>query len=76
MADDAKQKEVAIKVLELLKEHEIPQGRIDARDHLEHFDERLLDGKNQSKLQNPKDLLNMENYYRTFAGRRTDISPD
>ncbi len=50
--------------------------RIDARDHLEHFEERLPGGKKQSKLAVPNDLLNMANQYLTYGGRRLDIGPD
>jgi len=52
------------------------KDRIDARDHLEHFEERLPGGKKQSKLAVPNDLLNMANQYLTYGGRRIDIGPD
>jgi hypothetical protein len=52
------------------------QDRIDARDHFEHFEERLPGGKNQNKLANPNDLRNMVNQYLTYGGRRLDIGPD
>jgi hypothetical protein len=52
------------------------KNRIDARDHLEHFEERLPGGKKQSKLAVPNDLLNMANQYLTYGGRRLDIGPD
>ena len=47
--------------------------RIDCRDHLEHFEERLPGGKNQKKLLAPNDLLNMNNEYLTYGGRKLDI---
>lgn len=49
--------------------------RIDARDHLEHFEDRLPGGKNRDKLHIPNDLLNMTNHHLTFGGRRVDIGP-
>ena len=52
------------------------KDRIDARDHLEHFEERLPGGKNQRKLAVPNDLLNMANQYLTYGGRKLDIGPD
>ena len=52
------------------------KDRIDARDHLEHFEERLPGGKNQKKLIVPNDLLNMANQYLTYGGRKLDVGPD
>jgi hypothetical protein len=52
------------------------KDRIDARDHLEHFEERLPGGKNRKKLAKSNDLLNMVNQYLTFGGRKLDIGPD
>ena len=52
------------------------KDRKDARDHLEHFEERLPGEKNQSTLGDPNDLLNMANQYLTYGGRRIDIGPD
>jgi len=52
------------------------QDRIDARDHLEHFEERLPGGKKQSKLNVPNDLLNMASEFMTYGGRRLDVGPD
>lgn len=49
--------------------------RIDARDHLEHFEDRLPGGKEQSKLGIPSDLLNVSNEFLTFRGTRVDIGP-
>ena len=49
------------------------KDRIDARDHLEHFEERFPGGKKQSKLAVPNDLLNMANQYLTYGGRQLDI---
>lgn len=56
--------------------HTEMKDHIDARDHLEHFEERLPGGKKQSKLAVPNDLLNMANQYLTYGGRRIDIGPD
>jgi hypothetical protein len=51
------------------------QKRIDCRDHLEHFEERLPGGVKQSKLQVPGDLLNMMNEHVTYGGRKLDVGP-
>lgn len=51
-------------------------SRIEARDHLEHLEDRLSGEKYQSKLDVPNDLLNMANQYLTYGGRRLDIGPD
>jgi len=52
------------------------KARIDCRDHLEHFEERLPGGKNQKKLLVPNDLLNMENEYLTYGGRKLNVGPE
>jgi hypothetical protein len=52
------------------------KDRIDARDHLEHFEDRLPGGKEQHKLAVPNDLLNMLNQYLTYGGRKLDIGTD
>jgi len=52
------------------------KSREDARNHLEHFEERLPGGKKQSKLAVPNDLLNMANNYITYGGRQLDIGPN
>ena len=49
--------------------------RIDCRDHLEHFEERLPGGAKQSKLLAPNDLLNMINEHVTYGGRKLDVGP-
>lgn len=55
--------------------HSELQKRIDCRDHLEHFEERLPGGGKQSKLQQPNDLLNMVNDHVTYGGRKVDVGP-
>lgn len=52
------------------------KSRIDCRDHLEHFEERLPGGEDHSKLAVPNDLLNMSNDNLTYGGRSIDIGPD
>lgn len=52
------------------------KDRTDARDHLEHFEERLPGERNQRKLAEPSDLLNMMNEFLTFGGRRVDVGPN
>lgn len=49
--------------------------KIDARDHLEHFEERLPGGSRQWKLEVPNDLLNMTNDFLTYGGRKLDVGP-
>ena len=55
--------------------HSELQKRVDCRDHLEHFEERLPGGSKQSKLQHPNDLLNMANEHVTYGGRKLDVGP-
>ena len=50
--------------------------RNDARDHLEHFDERLPGGRKHYKLAVSNDLLNMRNEFLTYGGRKLDIGPN
>lgn len=52
------------------------ENRRKARDHLEHFEERVPGGKKHNELAVPNDLLNMKNQYLTFGGLRVDIGPD
>jgi hypothetical protein len=47
--------------------------RIDGRDHLEHFEERLPGGPKHGKLIVPNDLLNMTNEYLSYGGHKIDI---
>ena len=49
--------------------------RIDGRDHLEYFEERLPGGPKQYKLKVPGDLYNMKNDYFTFGGKRINVGP-
>lgn len=51
------------------------ETRVDARDHLEHFEERLPGQPNRRKLANPSDLLNMHGDFLTYGGKRVDIGP-
>ncbi len=55
-------------------ERELNAG-IDARDHLEHFEERLRGkwGKKNRKPLDPNDLLNMRNEFLTYGGRKLDV---
>jgi len=61
--------------LVLRRYHSELQKRIDCRDHLEHFEERLPGGGKQSKLLVPNDLLNMMNEHVTYGGRKVDVGP-
>lgn len=45
------------------------------RDHLEHFEERLLGGPRNAKLKQPNDLYNMVGEHVTFGGSRFDVGP-
>lgn len=47
--------------------------RVDGRDHLEHFEERLPGGLTHGKLRIPNDLINMTNDYLTYGGRKLDV---
>jgi hypothetical protein len=61
--------------LVLRRHHSELQKRIDCRDHLEHFEERLPGGGKQNKLLAPNDLLNMMNEHVTYGGRKLDVGP-
>ena len=50
--------------------------RIDGRDHLEHFEERLPGGPKVKRLKTPNDLFSMTNHYITYGGKRLDVGPD
>jgi hypothetical protein len=52
------------------------KARIDARDHLEHFEERLPGGKKHQKLADPRDLLNMVGTHMSYGGTRVDVGPE
>jgi hypothetical protein len=62
--------------LVLRRYHAELKERIDCRDHLEHFEERLPGGMKQDRLPVPNDLLNMINQYVTYGGRKLDVGPD
>jgi len=47
-----------------------------ARDHLEHYDERLLGGKKTAALPNLSDFGNLHGRFYTFGGYRWDVGPD
>lgn len=51
------------------------KDRIDARDHLEHFEERLPGGRKQDRLKVPNDLVNMMNQCLTYGGRTLEVGP-
>lgn len=52
------------------------KDRRDARNHLEHFEERLPGGRNHRKLRVSNDLLNMRNDFLTYGGRELDVGPN
>lgn len=61
----------------VLRHHAVElKKRVDCRDHLEHFEERLPGGINQNKLSVRKDLLNLENNYVTYGGSKVEIGKD
>jgi hypothetical protein len=62
--------------LVLRRYHTELKDRVDCRDHLEHFEERLPGGQKRNKLLVPNDLLNMLNQYITYGGRRLNVGPD
>lgn len=62
--------------LVLRRYHAELRERVDCRDHLEHFEERLPGGAKQSKLRVPNDLLNMINENVTYGGRKLDVGPN
>ena len=49
--------------------------RVDARDHLEHFEERLPGEPKHQRLGVPHDLLNMAGQFLTYGGRKIDVGP-
>jgi hypothetical protein len=49
---------------------------IKARDHLEHFEERLPGGPKQGRLKQPNDLFNIVGNNMTFGGERFWIGSD
>lgn len=49
--------------------------RVDGRDHLEHFEERLPGGPRRRELAVPGDLLNMAGHFLTYGGRKIDVGP-
>ena len=49
--------------------------RVDCRDHLEHFEERLPGGPRRHELAIPGDLLNMSGHFLTYGGRKLDVGP-
>lgn len=49
--------------------------RVDGRDHLEHFEERLPGGPRRHELTVPGDLLNMAGHFLTYGGRKIDVGP-
>lgn len=61
--------------LVLRRYHAELKERVDARDHLEHFEERLPGGSRRDKLAIPGDLLNMIGDFLTYGGQRIDIGP-
>jgi hypothetical protein len=62
--------------LVLRRYHAELKERVDCRDHLEHFEERLPGGVKQNKLRVPNDLLNMINENVTYGGRKLDVGPN
>jgi hypothetical protein len=49
--------------------------RVDGRDHLEHFEERLPGGPKRHELAIPGDLLNISGHFLTYGSRRLDVGP-
>ena len=49
---------------------------IKARDHLEHFEERLPGSPKQTRLKQPNDLFNIVGNDMTFGGERFGIGPE
>ncbi len=62
--------------LVLRRYHAELKERVDCRDHLEHFEERLPGGVKQNKLRVPNDLINMINENVTYGGRKLDVGPN
>lgn len=59
----------------LRRHHGALNARINARDHLEHFEERLPGHPQRVRLAIPGDLLNMHGDFLTYGGTRIDIGP-
>jgi hypothetical protein len=59
----------------LRRYHADLDARVDARHHLEHFEERLPGHPRRVKLAIPGDLLNMHGDFLTYGGKRIDIGP-
>ena len=49
--------------------------RVNGRDHLEHFEERLPGEPKRHALAIPGNLLNMAGHFLTYGGRRIDVGP-
>lgn len=62
--------------LVLRRYHAELEEMIVARDHLEHFEERLPGGRKHHTLTAPGDLFNLVNQYATFGGRKFDVGRD
>jgi len=60
----------------LRRYHAELKQRVDARDHLEHFEERLPGGPKRQTLAVQWDLLNMAGHFLTYGGRKVDVGPD
>ena len=56
--------------------HSELEARREARDHLEHFEDRLPGGRKQHKLAVSNDLLNMTNEFLTYGGQKLDVGPN
>ena len=59
----------------LRRYHADLEARVDARNHIEHFEERLPGHPRRVKLAIPGDLLNMHRDFLTYGGKRIDIGP-
>jgi hypothetical protein len=60
----------------LRRYHAELKQRVDARDHLEHFEERLPGGPKRHTLAVQWDLLNMAGHFLTYGGRKVDVGAD
>lgn len=47
-----------------------------ARDHLEHYNERLLGRRKGKALSNPSDMGNLHGYIYSLGGEKYDVGPD
>jgi hypothetical protein len=61
--------------LALKRYHKHLDEMIDARDHLEHLEERLPGQQKHRMLKVPNDLMNLSGAHLTFGGDRFDIGP-